>query len=153
MSGTAFLYEDDVMVEDRTGGYTAPGSGFERLREDLAAKRTLSGTTAFRQSLFQQPSKALTTDELAQALLKAIETLLLPNDVRRITLYDSIARAVLNRIQRHQDYLVGEEERRNEQSEQSEAAESIRAAKNMFGSMPVGIPESDTAYMDETEHT
>lgn len=147
---TNLLIEEDIGEEDRTGGLTQPGSGFERVREELASQRTVSGTVGYSLAVIKGAPKALRADDLAQALLRTIDFLLLPNDTRRFALYDSIALAILQRIQASAEY-ISPQAVSDVIYEGSEPLERVRAAHRLFRSMAAAKTESSTAYMNETD--
>ena len=147
---TDLLIEEDIREEDRTGGLTHSGSGFERVREELASQRTVSGKVGYSLAASKAAPKALSADDLAQSLLRAMDFLLPPNDTRRFALYDSIAIALLQRMQASAEY-ISPQAASDVVYEGSEPLERIRAAQRLFRSMPVGKTESPTAYMNETD--
>ena len=147
---TDLLIEESIGEEDRTGGLTQPGSGFERVRKELASQRTVSGTVGYSLAVIKGAPKSLSTEDITQALLRTIDFILLPNDTKRFALYGSVALALLQRMQASAEY-ISPQSVSDVVYEGSEPLERVLAANRLFHSMPATKTESPTAYMNETD--
>lgn len=148
MTGT--LLEGEMIVEDRTGGFTEFGSGFEKLRENLAAQRTLSGTIS---PAIGNIQPGISVDALTEAFLKSIEVVLLATDIRRSSLYDSIATALIQRISNEADTTFVRSLGDDDIYAGPEPKERLQDAARLFRFIHSTPQTSQNEYMDEDEPT
>lgn len=145
MNGTAQLIEDEGVLEEPTGGFSHEAMGFVKIREGLAAQRTVSGSTVSGFVTAQRVFRRMSPNEIAQALVSFIDSFMIPNDQRRSALYESMMIALLQKIQGLSSDVIRQYEDVAYQDEESE--ERIRSARALFGSIAYAVPESPDAYM------
>jgi hypothetical protein len=149
-------------IGERTGGRT--GAGYEDLLESSMTdvqSPLLIGKVLSEGVIPRSRSLMVTVDAVAEALLKVVEVIFLPEDPRRLQLYEVLTESLRQRMVDYQQSTAtsgaavgispeGEEERYYASYyERHESPETINAFLRIWRSMPVEREERTPVYTDE----